>query len=95
MESFRCYFLDNHDHILFPANIVAEDLEAAKRRALVLMHEPREKYSSMPTAIEIWQGAARLFPSPTRAEAQLKIGGWRGLGRALIERSRCLERQDR
>jgi hypothetical protein len=36
MESFRCYFLDNHDHILFPANIVAEDLEAAKRRALVL-----------------------------------------------------------
>jgi hypothetical protein len=41
MQEFRCYFLDNRDHILFPAKISADadDLEAAKRHAFGIAQE--------------------------------------------------------
>jgi hypothetical protein len=63
VQDFRCYFLDNHEHILFPAEISAEDLEAAKRHAFSIVHEQPERHSAMPTAIEIWQGTIQLFRS--------------------------------
>jgi hypothetical protein len=53
MQDFCCYFLDNHDRILFPAEISAEDLEAAKRHAFGIVQEQPEKRSTMPTSIEI------------------------------------------
>jgi hypothetical protein len=63
MQDFRCYFLDNHEHILFPAEISAEDLEAAKRHAFNIVQEQPERHSVMPTSIEIWQGTIQLFRS--------------------------------
>jgi hypothetical protein len=63
MQDFRCYFLDNHDHILFPAEISADDLEAAKRHAFGIVQDQPEKHSAMPTSIEIWQGTIQLFRS--------------------------------
>ena len=63
MQEFRCYFLDDHDHILFPAEISADDLEAAKRHAFGIVQEQPEKRSTMPTSIEIWQGTIQLFRS--------------------------------
>ena len=62
MQDFRCYFLDDHDSILFPAEISAEDLEA-ERHAFGIVREQPEKRSTMPTSIEIWQGTIQLFRS--------------------------------
>ena len=63
MQDFHCYFLDNHDHILFPAEISADDLGAAKRHAFGIVQDQPEKHSAMPTSIEIWQGTIQLFRS--------------------------------
>ena len=63
MQEFRCYFFDNRDHILFPAEIGADDLEAAKRHAFGIVQEQPEKRSPMPTSIEIWQGTIQPFRS--------------------------------
>jgi hypothetical protein len=63
MQDFRCYFLDNHDHILVPAEISAEDVEAAKRHAFGIVREQPQKHSTMPASIEIWQGTIQLFRS--------------------------------
>ena len=63
MQDYRCYFLDDHDHILFPAEISAEDLDAAKRHAFGIVQERPEEHSTIPTSIEIWQGAIQLFRS--------------------------------
>jgi len=53
MQDICCYFLDNRDRILFPAEISAEDLEAATRHAIGIAQEQPEKRSTMPTSIEI------------------------------------------
>jgi hypothetical protein len=63
MQDFSCYFLDDLDHILFPAEISAEDLDAAKRHAFGIVQEQPENHSSMATSIEIWQGPIQLFRS--------------------------------
>jgi hypothetical protein len=51
VEDFCCYFLDNHDHIRFHANIDAKDPGTAKRRAFERMDERSEKYSSKPATL--------------------------------------------
>jgi hypothetical protein len=63
MQDFRCYFLDDRDHVLFPAEISADDLEAAKRHAFGIVQEQPQKRSAMPTSVEIWQGTIQLFGS--------------------------------
>jgi hypothetical protein len=63
LAGYRCYFLDDADHILFPAEISAEDLEAAKRHAFVIVREQPERCSTKLTSIEIWQGTIQLFRS--------------------------------
>jgi hypothetical protein len=63
MQDFRCYFLDDHDHILFPAEISADDLEAAKLHAFGIVQQQPEEHLAMPTSIEIWQGTIQLFRS--------------------------------
>jgi hypothetical protein len=61
MQDFRCYFLDEQDHIIFPAEITAHDLEAAKRHAFG-MFEAQEPGLECPVqAIEIWQSDVRLY----------------------------------
>ena len=74
MQDYRCYFLDDADHILFPAEITAEDLEAAKRHAFGIVREQPERRSTKPTSIEIWQGTIQLFRSSVSAGGRRK--GW-------------------
>jgi hypothetical protein len=44
MQDFRCFFLDDHDHILFPAEISADDLEAAKLHAFGIVQQQPEEH---------------------------------------------------
>jgi hypothetical protein len=63
LQDYRCYFLEDADHILFPAEISAEDLEAAKRHAFGIVREQPKEHSTILTSIEIWQGTIQLFRS--------------------------------
>ena len=73
LQDYRCYFLDDADHILFPAEISAEDLEAAKRHAFGIVREQPERRSTKPTSIEIWQGTIQLFRSSVSAGGRRKV----------------------
>jgi hypothetical protein len=63
MPDFRCDMLDKCGHTLFPAEIVADDLEEAIRHASDILRtsnqssSPRQVYS-----FEVWCGTSRLFP---------------------------------
>jgi hypothetical protein len=37
---FRCVFVDEFGHTVFPANITADNLETAKRQAFVVLETP-------------------------------------------------------
>jgi hypothetical protein len=63
MPGFRCFFMDERDDIVFPAEITADDLEIAKRHAFGVLEERAEEFSRPITALEIWQGEYRLFRS--------------------------------
>jgi hypothetical protein len=63
MQDFRCYFLDNRDHIVFRADIRVDDLEAAKAHALGIMQNPVSQFSITPRGFEVWQGSTCLFRS--------------------------------
>ena len=45
MQDYRCYFLNGRGHILFPADIGAEGLEAAKQHCFAILEE---SVSSLP-----------------------------------------------
>jgi hypothetical protein len=62
MPSFRCYFIDGRGHIVFPADIDAEDLDAAKHRAFDILSAEGSVRSSVVHGLEIWQGKMRLYP---------------------------------
>jgi hypothetical protein len=70
MPEYRAYVLDEHDHILFPIEIVEEDLSAAVHLGLEVLHSAQrgELYSGA-QYIELWQGAKRVFP-PQKPDAQ-------------------------
>jgi hypothetical protein len=51
LQGYRCYFLEDADHILFPAEISAEDLEAAKRHAFGIVREQPKEHLTIPTSI--------------------------------------------
>jgi hypothetical protein len=67
MPDFRCFFMDERGHILFPADITAADLEIAKRHAFGILEDrasgDSEEFSRSIAALEIWQGEHRLFRS--------------------------------
>ena len=58
MTSYRCYFLDGENHIKDATDLEADALAAAIDQALALLRERAELH-----AIEIWQGANRLYAS--------------------------------
>jgi hypothetical protein len=62
MPSFRCYFTDSRGHIIFPADIDAEDLDAVKHRAFEILCAESSVRSSAVHGLEIWQGKIRLYP---------------------------------
>jgi hypothetical protein len=66
MPNFRCNMLDENGDTLFPADIVAETLDAAIIRAAHILnttnHGPwpvRQVY-----AFEVWSDSGRVFPEP-------------------------------
>jgi hypothetical protein len=66
MPSFRCNMLDDHGHVLFPADIVAESLAAAIHRASQIrqMSNQSDTPSRRVYAFEVWSDRGREFPEP-------------------------------
>ena len=58
MPRYRCYFLDGENHIKDATDLEADALAAVIDQALALLRERQDHY-----AIEIWQGANRLYAS--------------------------------
>ena len=86
MPEYRAYVLDEHDHILFPIEIVEEDLSAGFADfGLEALHNAQwgELYPGA-QYIELWQGDTRAsrrksrIPNPTRKGAETGITGISG-----------------
>jgi hypothetical protein len=56
MPDFRCNMLDQRGNVLFPADVVAEDLEAALRHAFDVLHTSNRSasLSKRVYALEVW-----------------------------------------
>ena len=69
MPNFRCHMLDEHGDILFPADIFAETVSAAIRRAFEILESNNLSPLSFRQvyAFEVWNG------------------GWTGISRATAE----------
>ena len=63
MSTFRCYYLDASDHIQAVDVIEAKRLGEAIEKGLVMLR--RSRYP----AIEIWEGATKVFPVSALAVA--------------------------
>jgi hypothetical protein len=63
MPDFRCNMLDQRGNVLFPADVVAEDLEAALRHAFEVFHKSNRSasLSERVYALEVWAGSTKLF----------------------------------
>lgn len=63
MPDFRCNMLDQRGNVLFPADIVAQDLEAALRHAFEVFHKSNRSASLLKRvyALEVWAGPTKLF----------------------------------
>jgi hypothetical protein len=62
MPEYRCNMLDQRGDVLFPADVVAEDLEAALRHAFdVLRTNKPPSPSKQVYALEVWAGTDKLF----------------------------------
>jgi hypothetical protein len=63
MRDYRCYFLNERGLSLFPADISAGDLEAAKQHGFAILKEGASSLPIQPRAIEIWDRDILLFRS--------------------------------
>jgi hypothetical protein len=63
MQDYRCYFLSESGHILFPADISAGDLEAAKQHGFAILQGGASSLPIPPRTIEIWEEDVMLFRS--------------------------------
>jgi hypothetical protein len=63
MPEYRCNMLDRRGDVLFPADVVAEDLEAALRHAFDVLRKSNlsSVSSNRVYALEVWAGTSRLF----------------------------------
>jgi hypothetical protein len=63
MPDYRCNMLDQRGDILFPADVVADDLEAALRHAFDVLRtsNQRASLSKRVYALEVWAGTSKLF----------------------------------
>jgi hypothetical protein len=63
VPDFRCNMLDEHGHMLFPAEIVAENLDAAIEHASAILQASNQSSSSRRVySFEVWANLNRLFP---------------------------------
>ena len=56
MPTFRCYFLDDKDHIQSAEVIDAKALGEAVEKGLIWLRGSRHQ------SLEIWEGATKVFP---------------------------------
>jgi hypothetical protein len=70
MANFRCYFIDGNGQVIFPADIDADDLDAAKHFAFDILCAEDTVRSSVVHGLEIWQGRTRLYPESTAAPCE-------------------------
>ena len=63
MPTFRCYFLDDKDHIQNAEVIDAEALDEAIEKGLILLRRSRHQ------SLEMWEGATKVFPTSALAAA--------------------------
>ncbi len=80
MPYYRCKMLDEDGATLFPADIVAETLDAAIRHAARILNTSNQgpSPSRRVYAFEVWSERGRLFPEPlarTRSAELLKVFG--------------------
>jgi hypothetical protein len=63
MPDYRCNMLDQRGDILFPADVVADDLEAALRHAFDRLRKSNQRasLSKRVYAVEVWAGTSKLF----------------------------------
>ena len=62
MPEFRCNMLDQRGDVLFPTDVVADDLEAALRHAISMLrtNQPASPLQRV-YALEVWAGTNKLF----------------------------------
>ena len=71
MPDFRCNLMDERGHMLFPAEIVADNLDAAIQHASAILQASNRSSSSRRVySFEVWADMTRLFPpqSSTKPE---------------------------
>ena len=62
MPEFRCNMLDRRGEVVFPADVVAEDLAAALQHAFeVLRTNVPSSPSKQVYALEVWADTSKLF----------------------------------
>jgi hypothetical protein len=70
MPDFHCNMLDEHGYPLFPADIVADDLEDAIQHASDILRRSNQSYTSRWVySFEVWSGACRMFPPQLKAKS--------------------------
>jgi hypothetical protein len=75
MPEFRCNMLDERGHMLFPAHINADDLEAATRHAYDILRRSNQSSSLRYVySFEIWSGRDRLFPPASNGKSAIGFG---------------------
>jgi nucleotide-binding universal stress UspA family protein len=63
VPDYRCNMLDERGDILFPADIIAENLDDAIRHASDILRANNQSLSSgLVYSFEVWSGVSRLFP---------------------------------
>jgi hypothetical protein len=60
---FRCNMLDQRGDVLFPADVIADDLETALRRAFDVLRTSNQiaSLSKQVYALEVWADTRKLF----------------------------------
>ena len=81
MVNYHCNMLDEHDKVIFPADIVAESLDAAVRHAFRIREE--SNHGTSPSrrvyAFEVWSDSGPEYPEslPEQADGQPHVPGGR------------------
>jgi hypothetical protein len=79
MAYYRCNMLDEHDQVIFPADIVAESLDAAVRHAFRIRETSNHGTSSSRRvyAFQVWSDSGPEFPEalPEQADGQPHLPG--------------------
>jgi hypothetical protein len=63
MPDYRCNMLDQRGDVLFPADVVAEDLATALQHAFDVLRRSNQgtPLSKRVYAVEVWGGTDKLF----------------------------------